>query len=521
LIGGDALRALLPAISAPGRTLNWLAEPPRQPRAALANAKALVAEVGGLSAEALDRLLRESPVPLVLFATDCEAGRAERLLAAGARDVIEAGARAEDRLAIALARITEDTESPEIQHLREALQSADRELRLARAHSITDHLTGLANRRYLEERLREETGKALREGKVISLVVLDLDHFKQTNDLHGHPAGDSVLRATADILREGLRAYDVACRYGGEEFALVLPNTSLRSARLVAERMRSRLAAEPHPIRVGEALHVTASFGVASLPTPKITNVESLMQAADEALYLAKRTGRNCVVAAQEDPSGIEGEGTLDEEARARVSRLSSTIRSLTRDAARSHLRAVETLVRLVQRDQRYAFGNAHVVSRLSAAVAFELGLDEELAESVRRAALLQDLGMIAVGPGVTRAGELNCEERSLVEKHPALSVRMIEEVSYLRDLAPLILSHHERLDGTGYPRGLSGDRIPLGSRILTAVSAYEAMTTGRPYNPRRTEAEALAELTRHAGHWFDPAVVEGLATVAGAGVAS
>ncbi|HTE45040.1 MAG TPA: sensor domain-containing diguanylate cyclase [Gemmatimonadaceae bacterium] len=157
----------------------------------------------------------------------------------------------------------------------------------------TDSLTGLANRRHFDEALRRVIAETDRFGGTCSLIMVDLDHFKQVNDRHGHDAGDTVLRHVALVLGEAIRTVDLCARYGGEEIALLLPQTSPQGALELAERLRATLETRP-AMRRGEPISVTASFGVATYPTP-VPSGDWLLLAADKALYEAKASGRNCV----------------------------------------------------------------------------------------------------------------------------------------------------------------------------------------------------------------------------------
>jgi diguanylate cyclase (GGDEF)-like protein len=168
--------------------------------------------------------------------------------------------------------------------------------RLVARQASTDGLTELANRREFEESLANEISRAGRFGGSLALILADLDNFKQVNDRFGHQAGDEVLRAFADILRETVRDIDVAARYGGEEFAILLPQTDLAGAEQLAERLRRAIAGQSMVRAAGADVSVTSSFGVASFP--EATTAPSLFAAADEALYRAKRAGKNCVVCA-------------------------------------------------------------------------------------------------------------------------------------------------------------------------------------------------------------------------------
>lgn len=167
----------------------------------------------------------------------------------------------------------------------------------ARKASLTDSLTGLQNRRFLETRLEEEMARSERHSVPLSCVMLDLDHFKKINDSHGHSVGDNVLRDVAVILRRHIRKSDLAIRYGGEEFVVVLFSTDADAAQIVAERVRADV--ERHSIKAGdETLKLTVSVGIASFPEQGIKTVDDLMHRADEALYQAKGRGRNMVCVA-------------------------------------------------------------------------------------------------------------------------------------------------------------------------------------------------------------------------------
>jgi len=163
--------------------------------------------------------------------------------------------------------------------------------------AVTDALTGLHNRRYMESHLTSLVEQALARGKPLALLVVDIDYFKAVNDVHGHDAGDDVLREFATRVKKSIRGIDLACRYGGEEFVIVMPETDMAVAAIVAERIRRRIAGEPFVIRDGStALDVTISIGIAALSGVE-DNAAAILKRADQALYRAKRDGRNRVVA--------------------------------------------------------------------------------------------------------------------------------------------------------------------------------------------------------------------------------
>lgn len=166
-------------------------------------------------------------------------------------------------------------------------------------HAKIDPLTGLPNRRALDERLAQEWSRLLRHGGHLVVIMADIDHFKNVNDQFGHPAGDEVLRQVARLLADGCRESDMAARYGGEEFVVVAPETTAQAAADFAERLRLSICSRPREVR-GKVVEVTVSFGVADHEGRKTP--EELVQAADEALYRAKAAGRNCVKGVEVTP---------------------------------------------------------------------------------------------------------------------------------------------------------------------------------------------------------------------------
>jgi two-component system cell cycle response regulator len=200
-----------------------------------------------------------------------------------------------------------------IKNLQDQLRETQRKLR---EQAITDELTTLKNRRAFDERLQEEFRRAERYVDPVSLIMIDLDHFKRVNDRFGHPYGDAVLRGAAEQLRASTREPDICARYGGEEFAVILPKTHLQGALAVAERIWRELGGRRYPLPAGApttaadtaGLQVTASMGIAVYPSKGITSPELLLRYADEALYQAKRAGRNtiCLYQAQADRTGAD-----------------------------------------------------------------------------------------------------------------------------------------------------------------------------------------------------------------------
>jgi diguanylate cyclase (GGDEF)-like protein len=357
--------------------------------------------------------------------------------------------------------------------------------------AVTDALTGLMNRRGFQELIETELERARRSGQPLSLIIGDLDHFKALNDRFGHGAGDRALEQLALILDTAKRRIDSAARIGGEEFAVVLPDSDQHAAYILAERMRR----EVRETFMYEPYELTISLGVATFPEHG-SSVESLVAQADEALYAAKALGRDCTVLySQNLDDSVPAEHGRDHRD-SRAERHNSTVLALA-DVVDSRTTA-----------------QSQAVGRYAAAIARELGLPEQIVERVRFSGIVRDIGKIGLPDSILRKpGWLSAEDWIAMRRHPEIGASILAGAE-MDDVSEWVLSHHERPDGTGYPQGLSGAEIPFEARILAVADAYEAMTTDRVYRPAMSEEDARAELVRCAGTQFDKVVVDAFVRV-------
>ena len=351
----------------------------------------------------------------------------------------------------------------------------------------TDVLTGLLNRRGFQEQFDNELERSRRNGRPMSLIVGDIDSFKALNDRYGHKAGDRALEKVSTVLLSAKRQIDIAARIGGEEFAVILPETEDHGAYVLAERLRRSVA----QAFSAEEPKVTISFGIASFPKIGATT-ESLLHAGDQALYAAKELGRDrTVIHNPEIASALAGA----------VSR---------REAQREGYLA--TLLALAEAlDVRDSGTSRHskTVAHFAELTARELDLPDDVVDRVRIGGMLHDVGKIGVPDSVLRkAGPLSADEWAEMRKHPEIAARILDSAT-IEDIREWVLAHHERPDGLGYPLGLAGEQIPLQAKILAVADAYEAMTSDRVYRAALTPAEARDELRRAAGTQFDQVVVE------------
>jgi len=358
--------------------------------------------------------------------------------------------------------------------------------------ALRDPLTGLLNRRGFEQAFDTELERARRTGQPLSVIVGDLDHFKELNDRFGHAAGDDALRRVGLAFSTGERSWDTAARVGGEEFAVIAPDTDEHGAYIISERVRT--AIEESFAEECEA-EITGSFGIVSFPVHGQTP-GALLKAADQALYAAKRLGRNRSVISSAEVPGI-------------LARLPRDRAGVAVDLA--------TLVSFAEAlDVRDSGSSSHCqrVGRYAELIARELGLQPDTVERVRMAGVLHDVGRVGVPDELfTKAGPLTDDEWHWVRSHPEIGARMLETTDYA-EIGDWILAHHERPDGDGYPLGRPAEELPLEAAILGVADAYQAMTAPRAHRPPLGPEVASEELRRGAGRQFDARVVDALLRV-------
>jgi diguanylate cyclase (GGDEF)-like protein len=358
--------------------------------------------------------------------------------------------------------------------------------------AVTDGLTALYNHRHFHVLLAAEVERAQRYDLTFSLLMMDLDLFKNVNDRLGHPRGDDALRAVADVMRASARSTDVAARYGGEEFVMILPGTSMKQAVAVAERVARGV--REIDLEVPDPPRLSISIGIAEFPACG-RDRESLIAAADAALLFAKRSGRD-MIADFSQISLVE----LDHAA----------LEGLAFRLEKADIETLETLAAAIDRRDVFAHEHAHDVAVAAERLAVTLGLDDQQRDVLRMAALVYDIGKVGIPVEVlNRRGSLTPEELEAVRRHPEIGKRLLESTMRLNALLPVVLHHHERWDGTGYPSGLSGEEIPFAARVLAICDAWQAMTTDRPYRPAFARERALGELRAGAGTQFDPELVD------------
>jgi diguanylate cyclase (GGDEF)-like protein/putative nucleotidyltransferase with HDIG domain len=343
-------------------------------------------------------------------------------------------------------------------------QNHDRHRERLTRMSRTDPLTGCLNRRGFEERVTAELEAAARSGRSVAVVLFDLDNFKAVNDMNGHAAGDELLRWVVEGLSRAIRPMDSVGRLGGDEFAVLAPGAGESGAQRIATRARKLLSER-----------VAVSTGTAAFPLHG-TDHDELQRHADRELYANKH--------------GDAPHFT----------------------AGRRELIWAATLARAVDARMATPVEHSTIVARYAAGIAEKLGWDGADLAHLRIAAMLHDIGKVVLPDRILQKPEaLDEGEYEEVKRHPEEGAELINRVEGMGQIAEWVRHSHEHYDGSGYPDGLTGDQIPLASRILLVADAYDAMTSDRPYRDAQTQTDALLELRRHAGRQFDPSCVDAL----------
>ncbi len=355
------------------------------------------------------------------------------------------------------------------------------------SRSITDSLTGLFNHRLFQERLTVEIERAKRQGECMSLAVFDIDDFRRVNNLYGHSAGDRLLIAIGQRMRATTRISDTLCRIGGDEFALIMPQTKPIDAYKVCFKAQRELERLPG----FEDIDIKVSIGIAAFPDHS-RDKDDLREKADGALYWAKFHGKDEVLLYDADV--------------VKTLNVSERIKKLEEQA---YLSTVQALAAAVDARDPYTQYHSKHVSTLAALLAAKLGFDKRRMRLVETAALLHDIGKIGIADKILRkSAALIDEERKQIEEHPMIGQKILSQTT-VKETLPWIMAHHERWDGSGYPQGLKEEEIPLEARILSLCDAYDAMTSDRPYRQGLPRDAALRQLREGRGTQFDPSLTD------------
>jgi diguanylate cyclase (GGDEF)-like protein/putative nucleotidyltransferase with HDIG domain len=410
----------------------------------------------------------------------------------------------------------------------------------AQEQAITDGLTGVKTHRFFMEALSAEWKRSTRAGRAFALALMDLDRFKFVNDFYGHLEGDLVLQRVGQILETNCRRSDVVARYGGDEFVILMPETSMEHARQLASKLRGWVSSDP----LLREKNISASFGIACYPLHG-SSPQELIQVADASMYLSKHQGGNAVSTADHfDPNEAKKwkRDVLEAYLGVTLKRLFSTgpeafeeiyqrLRQFTESLAATEptnvtpaaappqgpqalpqavLDTVTSLAFAIDAKDHYTQGHSQKVSAYAALIAEAMDMNEAEVEEIRLGAVLHDIGKVGIPEQIlNKNGPLNPEEWETMKSHVRFGAKILDPLTPLARIREMVLHHHEFFDGSGYPDAVSGEQIPLGARIIAIADAYDTITSDRTYKKARNATDALAELERCANAQFDGAIVE------------
>jgi diguanylate cyclase (GGDEF)-like protein len=387
--------------------------------------------------------------------------------------------------------------------------------------SITDGLTGIKTRRFFWEALSAEWKRASRSGRPFSVVLIDLDKFKEVNDTMGHFEGDLVLARVGRLLEQKSRQSNVVARYGGDEFIILMPETGPEQAEVLAERLRLWITSDP----MLSEHHITGSFGVASFPMHGFS-IEDIIRVADAGMYVSKRSGGNRVSAAEEFAGGEEFapqrqqistyiEGFLQREHNGpeHLEELGSMLIKFCGGEEDCNIpllkESIEVLSRAAESRELRTAGHGDLVARYTEIIARALHLPSEETADLVYAARIHDVGKIFVPERIlNKPGPLTDDEFFLVRMHARVGAEIAAILPHSAMMRQAIEHHHQRFDGTGYPDGAKGEQIPLWARIIALADAYANMLTEQSIAAARTPEQALDELSKMSGTGFDGMLV-------------
>ena len=373
--------------------------------------------------------------------------------------------------------------------------------------AIRDSLTGLYNHKYLQERLAREVSLAGRYNAPISVFLLDLDFFKDVNDSCGHPFGDFVLQAFAKRVRNNLRESDIFGRYGGEEFLIILPNTESEQASIVAEKIRKKVAATVFT-NSRYSRYVTVSIGVYSGFGKKIESSGVIIDYVDSALYQAKAEGRNRVCYHKKSSAGQSG--TADHISNMIDTTQQSQLNATIEKSRAMTLASFEAMIHAQTREYDMLADRNLLFTKVLDRLAKQLNLPDQLVHSFRRAIKLHDLFRCYIhDSSLETEGPLNKEQEDMLFDQPLMLRELTSMFDFFASERVILYGHHEHFDGSGYPDGLSGNEIPMASRIFTLLDSFVAMVAPVSEKHGKNCEEAKKEIKKHSGQQFDPFLVD------------
>ena len=390
----------------------------------------------------------------------------------------------------------------------------------------TDSLTLLYNHRWFQEVLLNEISRAETSKQNLSVLMMDICNITRINRELGHAKGDEVIKLVAENIRKNMREGDVAARYGGDELAIILPNTSVEQAKYIAEYLTYSLSC----FFIDDVGPVKVSVGISSY-LECANDREKLLILAEQAMYISKakgyKDGMSAIISSTDfnfwDEAALKSYAEVITKRHSQlginfeeelISQFNSEHKNMTENRI---LEIATSLAGAIDAKDPYTKDHSASVSRFSAALARAINLPEDEVERIKLGALLHDVGKIGIPEAVLKKeGPLSDDEWKIMKQHPVIGVeKVLKPNVYLRDLIPIVKYHHERIDGKGYPEGLNNGDIPLAAKIVAIADTYHALVSDRPYRRGMSIDKAISILEEGAGSQWDADLIRTFINIA------
>ena len=370
---------------------------------------------------------------------------------------------------------------------------------------LVDPVTHCYNWRYFFDRAIQEFSRARRHLYNLSFVGLDIDNFRQINEVYGVKAGDAVLKQFVESLKYSIRKEDIIIRWRSDEFFIIFPYFSQMDAYQSIRRIRKKIASKKFKYK---NLKIALKFRIAivSYPENNVFSPRDVANALEECLAKAKeKTGQQVVCYPESSDAVVRrerGSSSIDE--------LKSKIDQLNNLLTRDVLEMIYGFAKAIEAKDSSTGKHVEYTSLIAREIASELNLPPSEVEKVEHAAILHDLGKVGIDESILcKKGPLTADERKIVNTHPLIATEILRGIHALRGAIPAILYHHERWDGKGYPMGLKGEEIPLNARIVAVADVYQALISDRPYRKAFSKKVAVEIIKQESGTHFDPKIVK------------
>lgn len=368
--------------------------------------------------------------------------------------------------------------------------------------TLIDFLTNCYNYHYLVKRLSEEIKRTERNLSEVSLLWIDIRSFKRINEAYGEVVADRVIVKLSHLLKRNTRINDVVCRVGGEEFAIIFPDSSREYVRSAAERLYKKIT-DYNFGKKDKPIFIQVDMGIVIYPGEGISSVNDFIKAAEKAIKISqsKKSG-GITWYFQGKVSKEDAEDTL--------SFLKEKLRRLNKTVNQNLIDMIYGFARTIEAKDFYTGLHVEETVAIAEKVARKLKLSPQEIEDIKHAAILHDLGKVGVDERIIRKkSKLTRKEMAQIKRHPLIAAEILKPVAALSGAIPAILHHHERFDGKGYPYGLKKEEIPLSARIIAVADVYQALISNRPYRKAYSKKEAIEIIKKESGTHFDPRVVE------------